>query len=99
MCIRDSQGADHSSNLPDHIDAMLEGEGRGRDGNGPRNDDGGMPERKHEPHGDRTFSLLHQLPGDIVDGGDVVGIDSVPKPQTISEKCGAEKLSLIHIFR
>ena len=50
-----------------------------------------MAEREHQPHRDRPLSLLHQLPGDIVDGGDVVGVHRVAKAETVGEKRGPQE--------
>jgi hypothetical protein len=70
---------------------MLHGQGGGSDDNGTYNHDGGMAEGEHQAHGHRLFSLLHELAGHIVDGGNVVGINGVAQSETVGEKRGAEK--------
>ncbi len=44
---------------------------------GAHDDDGRVAQRKHQPHRDGPFALLHQFAGDVVDGGDVVGVHRV----------------------
>ena len=48
-----------------------------------------MPERKEEPDRVGRLALLHQLAHDIVDGRDMVGIESVPEAEHVGEQCGA----------
>jgi len=38
-----------------------------------------MTEGEVQPDGDRALSVLHQLARDVVDRGDVVGVDGVPE--------------------
>jgi hypothetical protein len=45
-----------------------------------------VPEREHQPHSNRTLAFLHQFAGDVVDGSDVVDIDSMAKTETACEK-------------
>ena len=54
-----------------------------------------MAQRKHEPDRDRAFALLHQFAGDIVDGGDVVGVHRMPQAETIGEQGGAEQQGIM----
>ncbi len=50
-----------------------------------------MTEREEQPDRNRPLAFLHQFAHDIVDGGDVIGIDRVPQSEHISEDGGAEK--------
>ena len=54
-------------------------------------DDGGVAEREHEADGDGALALLHELAGDVVDGGDVVGVDGVAQAEAVGEQRGAEQ--------
>ena len=44
-----------------------------------------MAEREEEPDRERLLALLHQLAHDIVDGGDVVGVEGVAQAEHIGE--------------
>ena len=46
-------------------------------------DDGGVADREPETNADRAFALLHQLAGDVVDGGNVVRIYGVAQAETV----------------
>ena len=50
-----------------------------------------MPEREHEADRDRPFSLLHQLAGHVVDGGNVVRVHGMTQAKTVSKKRGSEE--------
>jgi hypothetical protein len=50
-----------------------------------------MTQREHEADSDRTFSILHQLARDIVDGRYVIGIDGVAQAEAICEECRSEE--------
>ena len=50
-----------------------------------------MPECEEEADGNGPPALLHERAGDVVDGGDVVGIDRVPEPEAPGEKSRAEE--------
>src|ERR1017187_8501539 len=50
-----------------------------------------MPEREHKPYTHRTLSLLHQFTRHSVDRCDMVGIDCMAKPETVSKKRGTQK--------
>ena len=45
-----------------------------------------MPQREHQPNRNGPFSLLHQLPGHVVDCRDMVGIHCMPQPKAVGEK-------------
>ena len=63
----------------------------GGDGDGADDDDGGVAEGEHEADGDGALAFLHELAGDVVDGGDVVGVDGVAEAEAVGEEGGAEK--------
>src|SRR5277367_3541975 len=50
-----------------------------------------MPKGKHQSHRNGTFALLHEFAGDVVDCGNVVGINRVTKAKTVSKESGAQK--------
>src|SRR6202041_804035 len=50
-----------------------------------------MSQSKEEADRDRTLALLHQLARDVVDRGDVVGIDGVTKPEAIGQHGGSDQ--------
>ena len=50
-----------------------------------------MPERKHEPDGNRAFAFLHELAGHIVDGRNMVSIHRMAKAETVGKKGGAQQ--------
>ena len=85
------EGADETTDFAGAIDVVVQGEGAGGDGDGAEDDDGGVAEGKHEAHGDGALALLHQLAGDVVDGGDVVGVDGMAEAEAVGEEGGAEK--------
>ena len=37
------------------------------------------------------WSFGHEFAGDVVDGGDVVGVDGVTQAEAVGEECGAEQ--------
>ena len=53
------------------------------------------PSEKNRPSADRPLALLHQLARDVVDGGDVVGIDRVAQPEAVGEEAGAEQHRMV----
>jgi hypothetical protein len=83
--------ADYAADISDGVDAVVQGERGGGDGSRAHYDDGGMSKREHEADGDGTFAFVHELASDVVDRGDVVGIDCVAEAETVGEECGAEK--------
>jgi hypothetical protein len=42
-----------------------------------------VPKREEESDGDGALTLVHELSGRIVDGGDVVGIDRVSQAEAV----------------
>ncbi len=50
-----------------------------------------MAEREEEADADRALAFLHQLAGDVVDGGDMVGIDGVTQAEAVGQQRGAEQ--------
>ena len=65
---------------------------RRRRDRGDRERDGErMAEREEQTDRNRPLALLHQLAHDIVDRGDVIGIDRVPQSEHVGEDRGAEK--------
>jgi hypothetical protein len=45
-----------------------------------------MAEREPKPHGFRTTTIVDQLSDDVVDGGDMVSINGVPKAKDPSQQ-------------
>jgi len=45
-----------------------------------------MAQRKHEPHRYRALAFLHEFSGDVVDGGDMVGVDGMAQPKAVCQK-------------
>ena len=70
---------------------VLDRDGGEGDGERQAEDDGGMAERKVEADADRLLALMHELAGDVVDGGDVVGVDGVAQAEAIGEKRGPQQ--------
>ena len=56
------------------------------DGERQQHHDGRMPEREEQPDADRPLSVLHQLPRDVVDRTDVVGIHGVAQTERVGEQ-------------
>lgn len=72
--------ADKAADLPEQaVAAQAHHAERKQHGRG--HDDRGMAERKIEPDTARCTARLHQLAHDVVDGGDVVGIDGVAQAE------------------
>ena len=73
----------HRGKSPEQPAAALDGVERAeqrrhdRHGTGRKDHDGGMAEGEEEPDRDGAAALMHQLAGDVVDGGDVVGVDGM----------------------
>src|SRR6202044_457351 len=88
---RGDERADDAADVADVIDAVLEREGGRGDGYRSDDDDGGVAEREEEAYGDGAFAFLHELAGDVVDGGDVVGVYGVAEAEAVGEKGGSEK--------
>ena len=73
------------------VDVLLEAEGGGGDEERAEDDDGGVAEGEHESDGDGALAFLHELAGDVVDGGDVVGVDGVAEAEGVGEEGGSEE--------
>ena len=56
-----------------------------------QDDDGRMAEREEQADADRALAFLHQLARDVVDGGDMVGVDRMAQPEHVGEQRGAEQ--------
>src|SRR5271163_4920331 len=50
-----------------------------------------MAEGKEKAHRKRTFTFLHELPSNIVDRCNVIGIHGVPKTKCVSQKSGPKE--------
>jgi len=44
-----------------------------------------VTEREEQPDADGSLAVLHELPGRVVDGRDVVGVERVAQPEGVSE--------------
>ena len=66
-----------------------------RDDDRGEHHDRGMAERKEEADRKRLLALLHQLAHDIVDGGDVVGIEGVAQAEHVGEERRAKEGRLV----
>ena len=53
------------------------------------------PRAEPEADADRALALLHQLAGDVVDGGDVVGVHRVAQAEAVGQQRGAEQHRLV----
>ena len=58
-------------------------------------DNGRMAEREEEAGADRPLTLSHEFAGDIVYGGDVIGIHAVTQSESVSENASAQQQRLI----
>ncbi len=54
-----------------------------------------MAEREEEADADRALALLHQLAGDIVDGGDVIGVDRVAQAEAVGQQRRAQQHRMV----
>src|SRR5579875_446877 len=86
-----NRGADEAAKILEGGEASLHGARSEGDGGGGERHHGRMAEREIESGGDWSLSLLHKLAGDVVDGGDVIGIDGVAQPEAIGEERCAEE--------
>ncbi|MND73566.1 hypothetical protein D3C76_1663860 [compost metagenome] len=50
-----------------------------------------MPQGEEGPDGNRALALLHQFAGDVIDGGDVVGIHRMAESVTVSQQRGGNQ--------
>ena len=77
------RGANQATDVLEGVETVAQRDGRQRNGDGQPDDDGGVAEGKKESDAHGLFSFLHQLAGDIVDGGDVIGIDRMAQAEEI----------------
>jgi hypothetical protein len=91
---RRHERADRAGDVVKRGEALAQPEGRGRDGGRRDDHDGRVPEREHQPDGQRTPAFVHQLARHVVDRGDVVGVDRVAQPERVGEHAGAHQRGL-----
>jgi len=82
---RGGERADDAAAIVQRGEAALEGSCCGGDGDRGEKDDGGVPKREEEAGGVGRLALLHQFADDVVDGGDMVGVECVPETKDIGE--------------
>ena len=92
---RGDERADDAADGAGRVNVLLEGEGGGGDEQRAEDDDGGVAEREHEADGDGALAFLHELARDVVDGGDVVGVDGVAQAEAVGEEGGAEQQRIV----
>ena len=92
---RRDESADEAADGASRVHAVLEGEGGGGDEDRADDDDGGVTEREHEADGDGALAFLHELAGNVVDGGDVVGVDGVAEAEAVGEQRGTEQEGVV----
>src|SRR5439155_16750947 len=80
---------DHAADRLEGLEVALDGLGREGDREREAEDDRRVAEREEEPDPQRALALLHEEPGGVVDGRDVVGVEGVPKPEAVREGAGA----------
>ena len=84
-------GGDDAADGPQPLEARFHRRGGDGDRQRHRQHDGGMADGKEETGGNRALALLHQLPRDVIDGGDVVGVYRMPEAEGVGERRGAEQ--------
>ena len=50
-----------------------------------------MAQREEETDPDRPLAVLHELARDVVDRGDVIGVDRMPQAERVGQQRGAEQ--------
>ena len=78
------------ADLLDRIEARRERRGGERDADRHQHHDGRVTEREEEADADWTLALLHQLAGDVVDRGDMIGVDRVAQAERIGQQRRAQ---------
>ena len=73
------------------FEARGERRGRERDADRQRDHHGRVAERKEEADPDRALALLHQFAGDVVDRGDVIGVDRMAQAERVGEQRRTEQ--------
>src|SRR3977135_1698096 len=51
-----------------------------------------MAQREEQADAERPLALLHQLARDIVDGGDVIGVDGVAQAEAVGRRAEQQRL-------
>src|SRR5260221_3451018 len=82
---RRDAGADQRADRLDGGEPRLDRRRGAGDADRRQHDHGRMAEREVEAHRDRPPALLHELAGDVVDGGDVIGVDGMARAEAIGE--------------
>src|SRR5579862_2880000 len=88
---RRGAGANDAADFLELGKAALQCKRRRRDRRDRKRDGQRMAEREEQADRIRPLAFLHQLAHDVVDGGDVVGIDGMAQAEYISEEGGAEQ--------
>ena len=78
--------ADKGSDVPQLGQLLLHGRRREHDGEREDADDARMAEREEEADAQRPSAFLQQVTHRVVDGGDMVGVESVPEPEEIRDQ-------------
>src|ERR671918_1467424 len=86
---RRDAGADDAADFLEGEVAVRQRGGGERDQDGERDDHRRVAEREEETDRDRPLALLHQLPRDIVDRRDVVGVEGMAEAEAIGEEPSA----------
>ena len=87
--------SDHAADAVDGVELTLEG-GRCRsDGEGRQHDDCRVSEGEEEADCRGALTLLHQFAGDVVDGGDMIGVDGMAEAEGVRQQCGAEQHRMV----
>ena len=87
---RRNQRARDVADTFERVEPDLDCDRRRRDHGRQREHDRRMAEGEEEPDSDRLLSLLHQLAGHVVDGGNMVGIDRMAKAKAVGQEACAE---------
>ncbi len=70
--------------------------GRGhREGERQADHDGGVAEGEEQAHAERPFAVLHEFASDVVDRGNVVGVEGVPQAEAVGEDGGSQQDGII----
>ena len=77
--------ADVAAVILEQRDVGVDRLGRDREAGGEREDDRRVAEREEEPDPERALAFLEELPGRVVDRGDVVGVERVPEAEGVGE--------------
>ena len=83
--------ADHRSQVLQRVETVPQRHRRGGDEQRQPHHHGGMAEREPQTDRQRPAPLVHQLAGDVVDGGDVVGVEGVAQAERVGERRRGEQ--------